>query len=345
MERKLASIQRIKSLDPIPDAEFILKATVLGWELVVKKDEFQVGDACVYIEIDSLMPERPEFDFLKSSNMRIRTARMRGQISQGICFPLSILGGNQDLADGTDVTEMLGIKKYEPVIPACLEGDVEGAFPVFVPKTDEPRIQTCEDMIHRNVALPCYISEKLDGSSVTYFYNEGKFGVCGRNWEFKPSDKNSLWQYAVKNDLETKMASLGWDVVLQGEIIGHGIQNNKYGIKGRDVYFFNAFNIKEYRYLDFLEFLDVINKLGLKNAPVLDSYFDLHWYEHDHTTDNWVPKTTPQFVGKAIGKSVLNDKVHREGIVIRPLKETQDSAHSRFSFKVINPEFLLKHKE
>src|SRR6056297_506501 len=100
--RKLASIQKIRSLDPIEGADAIERATVLGWQLVVKKGEFKPGDLAVYCEIDSLMPERPEFEFLKPRKMRIRTVRLRGQVSQGICFPLSILPDDFPAEEGAD---------------------------------------------------------------------------------------------------------------------------------------------------------------------------------------------------------------------------------------------------
>jgi RNA ligase (TIGR02306 family) len=109
--RKLASIQSIKALDPIEGADAIEKATVLGWQLVVKKGEFSVGDLCVYSEIDSLMPDRPEFEFLRPRGMSIKTIRLRGQVSQGICFPLSILPSGTVVEEDTDCTEILGITK------------------------------------------------------------------------------------------------------------------------------------------------------------------------------------------------------------------------------------------
>ena len=103
--RKLASIQKIMNLQPIAQADAIEKATVLGWQLVVKKEEFKVGDLVVYCEIDSLMPHRTEFEFLKPRGMRVRTIRLRGQISQGICFPLSILPTDFDMKEDADCTE------------------------------------------------------------------------------------------------------------------------------------------------------------------------------------------------------------------------------------------------
>ena len=138
--RKLASIQRIKALEPIPDADSIEKATVLGWQLVVKKGEFQVGDLCVYCEVDCLLPDRPEFEFLKNRGSRIRTIRLRGQVSQGICFPLSILPAGTPIEEDLEVTELLDIVKFEPPIPACLAGIQKGEFPSFIPKTDETRV-------------------------------------------------------------------------------------------------------------------------------------------------------------------------------------------------------------
>jgi len=110
--RTLASIQKVLSIEPIPDADQIEKITVLGWELVTKKNEFKVGDLCVYCECDSILPERPEFEFLAPVKYRIKTRRMKGQISQGIAFPLSILNSvgticevfGEQMLDVTDTT-------------------------------------------------------------------------------------------------------------------------------------------------------------------------------------------------------------------------------------------------
>ena len=112
--RKLASIQKIVSLEPIKDADKIEKATVLGWELVVaKKDNFKVGDLVVYCEVDSILPDKPEFEFLRERKFRIKTIKLRGQVSQGICFPLSILP-KAKYNEGEDVTEVFGARKYDP---------------------------------------------------------------------------------------------------------------------------------------------------------------------------------------------------------------------------------------
>jgi RNA ligase (TIGR02306 family) len=329
--RQLASIQRIKALEPIENADAIVKATVLGWQLVVKKGEFEVGDLCVYCEIDCLMPNRPEFEFLKPRGMRVRTIRLRGQISQGICLPLSFLPENAPIIEGTDVTDILDIVKYEPPIPASLAGIMKGNFPSFIPKTDETRVQVLEDLLTRFKGEKCFVAEKLDGSSATYFIKDGVFGVCSRNLELLESDDNTYWKLARALDIENKLRSLNGNFAIQGELIGEGVQSNKYALKGQKLYFFNVFNIDTYAFLGFADFKNTLEKLDLNIVPIL---------EDDYLLDNNIPK----LVEKALGKSVLKADVIREGIVIRPLVESHD-AIGRVSFKSINPEFLLKYND
>lgn len=327
--RQLASIQRIRELVPIPGADAILKASVLGWDVVVKKGEFQDGDLCVYCEIDSLLPDKPAFAFLKPYGMRIRTVRLRGQVSQGICFPLTVLPSGQEIVEGLEVTEILGVSKYEPPMPANLAGIAKGPFPSWFPKTDETRVQVLQERLDTFHGTACYLAEKLDGSSATYYWRDGEFGFCSRNLELLPDPKNSLWKFAEQSKLPEKLAALGQDIALQGEIIGEGIQGNKYGLKGQTVYFFNAFDIQNYRYLDFQEFQDLLEQLGLKSVPILNKSYALS-------------NNISELVQLSVGKSVFKP-VRREGLVIRPLQEERD-ATGRVSFKVINPEFLLKYE-
>lgn len=116
--RKLASIQLIEWIKPIEGKDRIVLAGVLGWQVIVRKDEFQVGDRCVFCEIDSVLPEKPEFEFLRPKGFRIKTMKMAGVLSQGIVFPLSILPpkkkGEYELDE--DVTEVIGVTQYEPTM-------------------------------------------------------------------------------------------------------------------------------------------------------------------------------------------------------------------------------------
>ena len=358
--RNLASIQRILNVRSIPNSDNLELAQVLGWHVVVQKGEFNVGDFCVYCEIDSLLPERPEFEFLRKVNFRIRTIRLRGAISQGICFPLTILGKidkiytdhvnveieNEKLksfVEGMDVTEILEITKYEPPIPACLGGDTKGPFPPFMVKSDETRVQVLQALLDKYNGVKCYYTEKVDGSSYTTFLNNNEFGVCSRNTELSETDNNSLWKLTRKFDIENKLRNLGKNLALQGEIYGEGIQSNKYQIKGQNIRFFNVFNIDNQRYYNFDEFINFIESLGLETVPILSTDFVL--------TNN-----IDELVELSKGKTVVdNGDGPREGIVIRPLVELQDFditilndfdlVNGRVSFKAINPEFLLKHGE
>ncbi len=335
--RKLASIQKIKALEPIENADSIEKATVLGWQLVVKKGEYKVGDFCVYCEIDSILPERPEFEFLKPRGMRIRTVRLRGQVSQGICFPLTVLPSDIEIIEDKDVTEIIGIQKYEPPMPACLMGVAKGKFPSFIPKTDEPRVQILQQAIDAYKGETCYVSEKVDGSSVTYFYNNGEFGVCSRNLELLENEDNSLWTVARALDIENKLKSLNRNIAIQGEMMGEGIQSNKLKLRGQHVFFFNAFDIDKHEYLVFDEFEKLINSLELKTVPIVERNYVL--------TDN-----INELILKSTRKSLIAPDVWAEGIVIRVLRPTNDSilgdfVNGRVSFKVVNPEFLIKFGE
>jgi RNA ligase (TIGR02306 family) len=336
--RKLASIQKIRALEPIEGADAIEKAAVLGWQLVVKKGEFKVGDLAVYCEIDSLMPDRPEFEFLRPRKMRIKTIRLRGEISQGICFPLSILPKDFKIEEGADCTQVLGITKYEPPMPACLNGVAKGRFPAFLPKTDETRIQVLQDVLDKYKGTQCYVTEKVDGTSVTYFLNNGEFGVASRNLELLEDSENSMWAVARELDVENKLRSLNKNIALQGELIGEGIQSNKLKIRGQTVKIFNAFDVDKYEYYGYDELVKLLEELQLPMVPVI-------------TTDYVLENDIDAIVRMATIKSLICPDVWAEGIVIRPLSEIADKSdlagnlhNNRVSFKAINPEFLLKYE-
>lgn len=325
--RKLASIQRIISIEPIPGADAIEKATVLGWQLVVKKDEFKLGELCVYVEIDSVLPEQETFEFLRNKKFRIKTLRLRGQISQGICFPLNILPAGILVEEDADVTEALGIVKYEPPIPASLSGLMKGNFPSFIPKTDETRIQVLQKLLDEHKGKPCFITEKLDGSSATYYIRDGQFGVCSRNMELVESADNTFWKLAKKLDIENKLRGINKNIAIQGELVGEGVQGNKLKIKGQDVYFFNVFFIDEYRYATYTEWLETLASIELQPVPVL--------------SDNYLLNNNMGFLLQMANRfSVIHKDTMAEGIVIR-LKQDRELV----SFKAINNEFLLKYGE
>ena len=113
----------------------------------------------MYFEIDSVLPVRPEFEFLRKScgvkrdwlpggeGFRLKTIKLRKQISQGLLIPISELGLGpsplQFMDDGEliDYSDILGVVKWDPPLPATLGGKARGNFPEFIRKTDEERIQ------------------------------------------------------------------------------------------------------------------------------------------------------------------------------------------------------------
>ena len=337
MERKLATIRQISDLSPIEGADKIELATVGGWKVVVAKDVgHRIGDLVIYCEIDSFLPIRDEFEFLRKSSykkmvdgtegFRLKTIRLRGQISQGLILPLKdIQLPNKDLLKvGMDVTSELGIVKYEPPIPAELAGKVKGLFPSFLRKTDEERIQNLTSEYEEFKKHKFYVTEKLDGSSATFYYKDGVFGVCSRNLELLETEGNTFWKVARELDLENKMRDFGVNISVQGELIGVGIQGNPYKIKGQTVRFFNLFDIDLQEYHSFNMMKSTLMIMGLEMVPVVDEYFTL-------------PDTVEELLNYADNKSLLNPDFDREGVVIRTLDR-------RVSFKVISNKFLINEK-
>lgn len=342
--RKLASIQKILSISPIENADAIEVAQVLGWNVVIKKDEFKVDDLVVYIEIDSWIPHELAPFLSKGREPRVyeniigeklRSIKLRGQVSQGLILPLDILPKDIEIQEGLDVSNILNIIKHEPPIPACLGGIQKGNYPSFLNKTDEVRVQNLQSLLEYYKGTKCYITEKLDGSSATYFLKDGDFGVCSRNLWLQEDDANSFWKIAKVYDIENNLRTLNRNIAIQGELIGSNIQGNKYNINDKDLFIFNVIDLDTSKYLDFEDFLNIVTYLNLKTVPIINKEFEL-----SHTIKD--------LVDMASIKSNINNSVHAEGIVVRALKEYTDvrgTHQNRFSFKVINPNFLLKYED
>jgi RNA ligase (TIGR02306 family) len=336
-DRKLASVVKIVDIQPIPGADAIVVATVKGWKVVVKVNEYKVGDLAVYYEIDSFLPIRPQFEFLRKSSFkrmgssegfRLKTIRLRGQISQGLLTPIP--EGISNPKEGDDLTEALDIVKYEPPIPAQLAGKIKGTFPSFIPKTDEIRIQNFENEVGFSpVGERAYVTEKLDGTSFTCYFNNGVFGVCGRNWELSETSDNSLWRMANLLQLKEKMTKHGKNIALQGELIGAGINGNLYGLSDHKLFFFTGYDIDKGRRMFFDELEWVLFGLDLQMVPVLEKYGFVIPNESN---------IVDYMLKYAEGKSVLNMEVDREGVVVRGLER-------EFSFKAISNTYLLGSKD
>lgn len=375
MERKLASVQRIKAIEAIEGADRIVKASVLGWHCVTQKsNNFKPGDLCVYFEVDSLIPlSNPSFSWLADpkkldqTHHRLKTIRLKGQIAQGLILPLSALsvethngkliftdvvgeGGAlvMEVEEGTDLTEVLGITKYEDPIPECNINFVAGGWPFFLAQTDETRVQVLDKVIEAYKGTTVAATEKIDGTSFTCFYytdeqadrlglpikaedNEKKYtlGVCSRKLQLKRNPDSAYWKMVEKYNLEEKLVKYGKPLAIQGEMFGPSIQDNKLKRVTTDLAVFNVFDLESRTYLSREEFYEFCAAQGLTPAPEVYEPFVL-----DQSVD--------QLVTRATIRSKLNPEVWAEGIVIRAVNETEWKGLGRSSFKVINPEFQLK---
>lgn len=323
--RKLASIQRVVKITPI-NADNIEVARVLGWNVVVKKDEFiQEGELVIYFEIDSFLPVKPEFEFLRKScyrnteengeGFRLKTIKLRGVISQGLIMPCCILPNDIELKEGLDVTDVLGVKLYEPPMPACIDGLVRGPFPSLIRKTDLTRIQSIYNdimAIQNDVVSVWDIEEKLDGSSMTCYYHGGDYGVCSRNLSLNISEdnipKNTMTKVAFESGLMDALQKTGLDIAVNGELIGPGIQKNPYKLSKHSFRVFDIFLIDEQRYVTYQERQRLIFALERAGAIIEQVPYIGNVYNIPDIDD---------LVKSADGRSLVNPKFPREGIVYK----------------------------
>ncbi len=350
--KNLATIRRIATLTPIEGADRIELATMedLSWQVVVQKDLHDIGDPVIYIQIDTIVPATPTFDFLKDRHYRVRSIRLKKQLSQGLILPMRDfdndfyphIKGLGGLLVGDDMTDLIGVRKFEKPVPANLRGRIKGNFPThLVPKTDEERIQGCPRIIEELNGVKCYVSLKLDGTSATYLsHNPGltepETHVCSRNLSLKPPEPedegNVYWKMEKKYDLLKKLtAQVGY--AIQGEICGPGIGGNKMGLSEIDFFLFNVYSISERKYLNFDQMKSFAEYLGVKTVPIVD--------------DNFVfgDVTVQDLLGMADNQT-YEDGSPAEGVVIRPVVETYSHyMKGRVSFKVVSNKFLLHHNE
>jgi RNA ligase (TIGR02306 family) len=341
--RKLASIQKIVSVEAIEGKDRIVQCGVLGWSMVTQKsNNFQVGDYCVFFEIDSILPEAEWSAFLEGKT-RIRTRKFGGVLAQGLMLPIDAIPEVESHLrqvdgdiEGLDLTELLGVIQWEPPVDANT-GESRGNFPThIISKTDEIRIQSCPKVLEELKGLPWYAALKMDGSSATYFWDDAPpkmdmspgFVSCSRN--MRKSEDSHFHQVALRYGLDEILKTNDY-LVFQGEVVGPGIQANRLGLKELDLFIFNVYDRREKRYLTLSEALQVCKFGKLKHVPIIDQgeSFDL---------------TQEALVQMSIGE-YEGTKNPREGIVVRPQTPVYSNVlRDRLSFKVVNPNYLLKYE-
>ena len=344
--RKLASIQRVWKIEPIEGADRIELAHVLGWQCVVNKGQFQPMDIAVYFEIDSFLPIRDEFEFMRSSSykktdimgegFRLRTMRFRGQISQGLLLPVSQFPEIPKNADvGDDVTELLGVRKWEIEERATTGGTVIGTLPYDIPHTDETRVQEEPELIQAFAGLEYYISTKMDGSSHSIGIDENGFHVTGHNYEYKDDGSSSFYKLVKAREYQAKMEDymkvLGLKTLaIQGELCAPGIQQNRLRLTKPEWY---VFTIRENgKRVGLKRMLQICEALDITPVPIEEVDTDL---------PSKYP-TVEALLSRADGEYPNGGK--KEGIVIRPTEPVFCPLISAsLSMKVVSNKYLLKN--
>ena len=341
IERKLVTIRKVSEIKPIPNADNIELALVDGWQVVCKKGEFKQGDLGVYFEIDSFLPVEERYEFLRkdcykvmadgTSGFRLKTIKLRGQLSQGLLLPLNMFPEIKHPELGAEVTELLKVKKYEPPVPINLSGVVKGIFPSFINRSDQERIQNLPDYFERYKDVMFEETEKVDGTSVTYYSNEGEFGVCSRNLELKEDTNNTLWKMAEKLDIKQMLQELDMNIAIQGELVGEGIQKNPLKLIGQKYLIYDIYDIDKRRYLTQEERLSLLYKLkpnygNIEHVPI--TCVGIQVFE--------VYSTMPELLEHAKGSSAFASE--REGLVFKSLELIDGNT---VSFKVVNNRYLL----
>lgn len=350
-ERKLATIRKIAEIRDIEGADRIQAYRVDGWWVVGQKDQYKLDEMVVYCEIDSWIPteiapflskskEPREFNGIKGE--RLKTIKLKGQVSQGLLLPIQTLEASglpfEDfikIEEEDNVSELLNITKWELSEKEFIriygqnKDARPGGFPSYIPKSDQERIQnyktkTLQELKDKEIIFE--VTEKLEGSSLTAYINGEDEGVCSRNINLKePEDDgfNVFWHVARKYKLLEKLRVLDRPLAIQGELVGPGICGNIYKLGEYRFYLYNIWDISAQRWLYPDERNELCDLLEIEQVP-----FDCNFIiaEEDSIDD---------LLDMADGYSVINKEVRREGLVYKSYSSTH-------SFKTVSNKYLLE---
>lgn len=356
--RVLASYRKIDTVRHHPNADALDIVTIDGWECVSKRDSFVPGDIAVYFEIGSLLPVKPQFEFLRKNcfkktdngeGFRIKTIKLRGEIAQGLLMPIQDVFTDTPapapFEDGFDLTEIIGVVKYETPVRNTGNGLIVGAprgnFPDFIPKTDQERLQNKYNKyssIYKNDTFE--VTLKLDGSSMTIYHVNGeeeKRGICSRNndldIDIPMEDIRSHFlkvgiQKGLLDALSEYCRSTGQSLALQGELMGPGVQKNRESLDDHYFYLFDIFDISSQKYLDSEERQNVYWSLldindNFRHVPIIRNIELFEEFGNIQDICNWVD-----------GAPSIEHK-YAEGYVFKHL------TNPHISFKVISRNYLL----
>lgn len=333
--RNIASVRIVSAVEPIEGADRVEKVTVGGWDVVVPKNLYGVGDSVIFLEIDAGVPVADErfAHLVHGAKTRtygdktfalVKTKRLRGVLSQGAIVDIDLFDNVDETTEG-DISELIGVIKWEREVdkagnPVKLPSTAVGEFPSnYARKSDAERVQNVEDFIldqqkRKSVWIP---TEKVDGTSISVGRNrDGELFAASRNWEV-PTEGHPVIAWIDLHDytIPTGMA-------VQGEWAGFGIQKNPLALQEKRFFVFQVYQDGN------IVSQDMWPEWALENrVPVLDFTF---------------PDSMDQAVEQADGlHSVINPEVQAEGIV---WFDTTGTLHNKVGmrnvFKAINNQTL-----
>lgn len=373
-ERQLVTIRKVAEIKPIPNADNIELAIVDGWQCVVKKGEFKVGDNGLYFEIDSFIPMgKPYFEFLRKDarewngilGTKIRTIKLRGQISQGLLLSKETISSPLPLKEGEyldNLAKHFGVvkwereepqqeirkdswldpiirffvpKKYRPVVFDFIyskffkrKSKGKSSFPSFIPKTDQDRIQ---NVINKKLGSTdeYRVTVKMNGSSMTMYVRDGIFGHCSKNIKLGVEDGSRFSEIVKRYNVNSLLPNiLGLrNIAIQGELCGPGIQGNYENLETTDFFVFDMWDINNQNYMAPYDRDILLEELG--RGGLL-----FKRVPHIATVHLDSFKSVDDYLTFAEGPS-YTPGVKREGVVFQKSDGTD-------SFKVVSNSYLLK---
>lgn len=342
IKRVLARVTPVLRLESIPDSDNIQLATIMGWQVVVKKGDFAVGDLCVYFSIDAILDKtNPEFRFLKGK--RLKTAIIRKTVSQGLAMKLDIVRSCDldpaTLREDDDLTDRLKVELYQfDPEEDHHQSDGNMKLPSGMHKTGEIRVQECHKLLKSLVGKPVCITRKEEGTSTSFYYvaprvagSKEHFHVCGRNAvrDRENADKMDApyFEIADRYHFQEKLRALGRDLIVQGETMGPKINGNCMGLVKNEFEAFYIWNIQKQCKLTWDEFVSVCTEIGVPMVPLIYRGLFMEEWADIQALKKWA--------------SSLDYKQGYpcEGFVIATDNPDGDRQQS---FKVISDRFLLK---
>jgi RNA ligase (TIGR02306 family) len=311
-------VVRIDNIFPHPNADRLDICKVKGWQCVSGKGDFNIGQLAVYIPIDSVLPE----ELVKNLNLtnykkRLRSIKLRGMLSQGLLISLP----SDNLAEGEDVSNILGITKYEEPIPTQMAGVQLPNEPRFVRYTDIENYKNYLDTFEKGESI--VVTEKIHGTNFRAAKIDGKLFVGSHRLNLKESDTNLYWRAAKQLNLAEKLLE---GEQLFGEIYGKGIQDLAYGKKPGEIHVAVFDLMKDNKYVDYTDFLKIATERNFEVVPAL-------------ACTEW----SDDIKLLAQGNSTICSNQIKEGVVIRPLTEGfSEKLQGRKIIKIINDDYLLK---